>query len=101
MNEQGRANGGVRAGGARIKVNYLVLTYLCLVHVAVASAFLLPVRHGLGARQLDLSYWVIRLFGVLGLARDVKEFSDAKRVAYRLANPTRRHRGAETRLVEL
>ncbi|HEX8719780.1 MAG TPA: acyl-CoA desaturase [Pyrinomonadaceae bacterium] len=30
-------------------------------------------RHGLGARQLDLSYLVIRLFAALGLARDVKE----------------------------
>lgn len=32
-------------------------------------------RHGLGARQLDLSYFVIRCFGVLGLARNLKEFT--------------------------
>jgi stearoyl-CoA desaturase (delta-9 desaturase) len=45
-------------------------------------------RHGLGARQIDLSYMVIRLFGALGLARNVKEAPPAPRraAAYVQAN---------------
>jgi stearoyl-CoA desaturase (delta-9 desaturase) len=42
MGERGRAKGGVRR--ARIEVNYVVLSYLCVVHAVAASAFLLPVR---------------------------------------------------------
>ena len=36
-------------------------------------------RHGMGARQLDLSYLVIRFFRALGLARNLKEFPEATR----------------------
>ena len=44
MDERGRAAGDGRPGRARLKINHLVLSYLCLVHVVAASAFLLPMR---------------------------------------------------------
>lgn len=41
---QKRVEGVGQTGRARFKVNYLVVVYLCLVHLVAASAFFLPVR---------------------------------------------------------
>ena len=68
MGERGRAKGEVRAGGARIKVNYLVLSYLCVVHLVAASAFLLPVRTGLVALAV-VTYFSIGFSTTIGLHR--------------------------------
>jgi stearoyl-CoA desaturase (delta-9 desaturase) len=59
MNERGRE---------RIKVNYLVLSYLCLVHVVAGSAFLLPVRPGLLALAV-FAYFSIGFCTTIGLHR--------------------------------
>ena len=58
MGEQGWVKGEVRAGRARIKVNYLVLSYLCLVHLVAASAFLLPIRPGLIALAVFTYFFI-------------------------------------------
>jgi fatty-acid desaturase len=63
-------------------------------------------RHGIGARQLDLSYLLICLFGSLGLARKVKDFPrrvtlSVNTQAGRVGSLTQRHRDTETQLVEL
>ncbi|HEX8186956.1 MAG TPA: acyl-CoA desaturase [Pyrinomonadaceae bacterium] len=68
MNERGRAKGEVRAGRARIKVNYLVLSYLCVAHLVAASAFLLPVRPGLIALAV-VTYFSIGFSTTIGLHR--------------------------------
>jgi fatty-acid desaturase len=68
MSESGRAKGGVRAGGARIEVNYIVLSYLCVVHVVAASAFLLPARPGLVALAV-VTYFSIGFSTTIGLHR--------------------------------
>jgi stearoyl-CoA desaturase (delta-9 desaturase) len=68
MGELGRAKGDVRAGGARIKVNYLVLSYLCVVHLVAASAFLLPMRTGLIALAA-VTYFSIGFSTTIGLHR--------------------------------
>jgi fatty-acid desaturase len=68
MNEQGRVKGKVRTGRERIKVNYVVLSYLCVVHVIAASAFLLPVRPGLVALAF-VTYLSIGLSTTIGLHR--------------------------------
>ncbi|HEX8282894.1 MAG TPA: acyl-CoA desaturase [Pyrinomonadaceae bacterium] len=67
MKEQGRA---VNFGGGRksLKVNYLVLTYLCLVHVVAASAFLLPMRAGHVALAF-VTYFSIGFSTTVGLHR--------------------------------
>src|SRR5215203_2601364 len=68
MSEQGRAKGEVRAAGARIEVNYLVLSYLCVVHLIAASAFFLPVRPGLVALAV-VTYFSIGFSTTIGLHR--------------------------------
>jgi fatty-acid desaturase len=68
MGEQGRVKGLVRADGARVRVNYLVLSYLCLAHVVAASAFILPVRPGLVALGV-FNYFLIGFCTTIGLHR--------------------------------
>src|SRR4051812_11707839 len=68
MSERGRAKGEVRAGGARIEVNYVVLSYLCLAHLVAASAFLLPMRPGLIALAF-VTYFSIGFSTTIGLHR--------------------------------
>jgi stearoyl-CoA desaturase (delta-9 desaturase) len=68
MGERGRAKGEVRAGRARIEVNYLVLSYLCLAHLVAASAFLLPMRPGLIALAV-VTYFSIGFSTTIGLHR--------------------------------
>jgi len=63
-----RAAGDVREGRAGLKINYLVLSYLCLIHIIAASAFLLPVRPGLVALAL-VTYFSIGFSTTLGLHR--------------------------------
>jgi fatty-acid desaturase len=68
MSEQGRVKGDVRAGRARIEVNYLVLSYLCVVHLIAASAFFLPTRPGLVALAVA-TYFLIGFSTTIGLHR--------------------------------
>ena len=68
MSEQGRTKNEGRAGRARIKINYLVLSYLCAVHLVAASAFLLPVRPGLVALAVA-TYFLIGFSTTIGLHR--------------------------------
>jgi len=68
MSEQGKAKENVRAGRARIEVNYLVLSYLCVAHLVAASAFLLPVRPGLVALAV-FTYFSIGFSTTIGLHR--------------------------------
>lgn len=58
----------MRAGQARIEVNYVVLSYLCLVHLVAASAFLLPMRPGLIALAV-FTYFSIGFSTTIGLHR--------------------------------
>ena len=68
MNTRGQAAGGVQPGRAGIKTNYVVLSYLCLIHIIAASAFFLPVRPGLVALGL-FTYFSIGFSTTLGLHR--------------------------------
>ncbi|MET0647921.1 MAG: acyl-CoA desaturase [Pyrinomonadaceae bacterium] len=68
MSERGQTTGNVRQGRARIKVNYVVLSYLCVVHVIAASAFFLPVRPGLVALAF-VTYFSIGFSTTIGLHR--------------------------------
>src|SRR5215204_7618577 len=68
MEERGRVAGVERRGRARIKVNYLVLSYLCLIHIIAASAFLLPMRSGLIALAV-FAYFSIGFSTTIGLHR--------------------------------
>lgn len=43
-NYREREGAGIAPAGARVRVNYLVLAYLCLVHMLAVCAFFLPVR---------------------------------------------------------
>jgi fatty-acid desaturase len=85
MGEQGRAKGEVRAGSARVKVNYLVLSYLCLAHLVAASAFLLPMRPGLVALAV-VTYFSIGFSTTIGLHRLLshKSFDCPKWLEYAL-----------------
>ena len=58
------ANGG----RARIKINHVVLSYLCLVHLIAASAFFLPVRASHVALAV-FTYFSIGFSTTLGLHR--------------------------------
>ena len=66
MRESGRVNGGVRR--ERLKVNYLVLSYLCLIHLIAASAFLLPMRPAHVALAV-VTYFSIGFSTTIGLHR--------------------------------
>ena len=68
MGERGRASEKARAGRERIKVNYVVLSYLCVVHVVAASAFFLPVRPWLVALAV-VTYFTIGFSTTIGLHR--------------------------------
>ncbi len=68
MSEHGMATLDGRRGRAGIKVNYLVLSYLCVVHAVAASAFLLPVRPGLVALAF-VTYLTIGFSTTIGLHR--------------------------------
>src|SRR5215204_6804733 len=68
MEERGRVAGVERRGRARIKVNHVVLSYLCLVHLVAASAFLLPMRSGLIALAV-FAYFSIGFSTTIGLHR--------------------------------
>jgi fatty-acid desaturase len=69
MRERGRSFGSEgRRGRARLKVNYLVLSYLCLVHVIAASALLLPMRAGHVALAV-VTYFSIGFSTTIGLHR--------------------------------
>ena len=68
MGERMRVEGNVRAERARIEVNYLVLSYLCVVHLIAASAFFLPVRPGLVALAV-VTYFSIGFSTTIGLHR--------------------------------
>jgi stearoyl-CoA desaturase (delta-9 desaturase) len=68
MDASGQAAGDVRGGRGRIKTNYTVLSYLCLIHLIAASAFFLPVRPGLVALGL-FTYFSIGFSTTLGLHR--------------------------------
>ena len=68
MSKPGRATEDVRQGRARIEVNYVVLSYLCVVHVIAASAFFLPMRPGLVALAV-VTYFTIGFSTTIGLHR--------------------------------
>jgi stearoyl-CoA desaturase (delta-9 desaturase) len=68
MAERGRTAGEGWPGGARLKVNYIVLSYLCVAHVVAASALLLPVRPGLVALAV-VTYFSIGFSTTIGLHR--------------------------------
>jgi len=60
--------GDERQGRTRFKVNYLVLSYLCLVHLIAISAFLLPISAGHVALAA-VTYLSIGFSTTLGLHR--------------------------------
>src|SRR5918997_4543651 len=66
----GRRGGAEKGlpGWAPVKVNYLVLSYLCVAHLAAASAFLLPVRPALVALAV-VTYLSIGFSTTIGLHR--------------------------------
>ena len=68
MDVGGRVSKDVRRGRGRLKVNCLVLSYLCVVHLLAASAFLLPVRPGLVALAV-VTYFSIGFSTTVGLHR--------------------------------
>ena len=68
MRQRGRAAVDGRPGRARLKVNYLVLSYLCLVHLIAASALVLPARPGHVALAV-VTYFSIGFSTTIGLHR--------------------------------
>ena len=68
MNKSMRAVGNEGQGRTRVKVNYLVLSYLCLVHLIAASALLLPIRAGHVALAV-VTYFSIGFSTTIGLHR--------------------------------
>jgi stearoyl-CoA desaturase (delta-9 desaturase) len=68
MNERGRTKVNEQQGRARARVNYMVLVYLCLVHIIAASAFWLPKRPAHVALAV-VTYFSIGFSTTIGLHR--------------------------------
>jgi stearoyl-CoA desaturase (delta-9 desaturase) len=80
-----RVRAAETAGRPRVKVNYVVLSYLCVVHLIAASAFLLPRRAGHVALAV-VTYFSIGFSTTIGLHRLLshRSFECPKWVEYSL-----------------
>jgi fatty-acid desaturase len=80
-----REVGNVQPTGARIRTNYLVVVYLCLIHLIAVSAFFLPFRPGYFALAI-FNYFFIGFSTTIGLHRLLshRSFSCPKWMEYLL-----------------